>query len=114
MNACSSQRSLEILKRRRCNNPSRIILLMIAKNWLEKIEPKTALIEFLKLRPVPTDGSPPENHTDPTAKKPNRKRIKERTVTVSAIENVAVWQGMQIMLLAGSTIATAPMEFPFV
>ena len=87
---------------------------MITKNWLEKIEPTTALIDFFRLCPVPAEGSPPENHTDPTAIKPNRNRIKERTVTVSAIENVAVWQGMQITLLAGSTIAAAPIELPLV
>ena len=91
-----------------------MILLMIAKNRLEKIEPKTALIDFFRVCPVPVEGSPPENHTDPTAKKPNKNRNKERTVTVSAIENVAVWQGMQMMLLAGSTIAAAPMELPLV
>ena len=91
-----------------------MILLMIAKNWLEKIALKTALIDFFRLCPVPAEGSPPENHTDPTAKKPNRNRIREKTVIVSPIENVAVWQGMQITLLAGSTIAAAPIELPLV
>ena len=45
---------------------------------------------------------------------PEKNKIKATRVMVSPTAKVAVWQGMQMTLFAGSTEAEAPTELPLV
>ena len=76
---------------------------------------KTALKTSLSThRPLPakplafTPGRLPENQKDKLSTRPAAKTISAAMVVASDAENVAAWHGMHMMLLAGSTIAEAP------
>jgi hypothetical protein len=65
----------------------------------------------------PVDPFPPDE-TDIMSSidspSPMQKTINDTVEIVSSNDRVAVWQGMQIMLFEGSTMAEAPTELPLV
>jgi hypothetical protein len=50
----------------------------------------------------------PDSQYENAIKRPARKTMRAKMVVVSPMEKVDVWQGMQIMLLAGKIMDTAP------